>query len=1747
MNVHVKTSRDIPHVSAINTKYSTEDPATTSWTEVETRGEDRTLLRALQDSLKDTQDFTAYVDSQEEARRCNKYVCYCQEENCVRKSSRIGSSRMGSSRMLGSSRGTKSESVSRRRPTGHENARPILDASVLRPGSPRWYHEARHDPRILGLLDSVPVRALQKLTHPAFVPLLHGIPLVAPHMIRKGGKFANFPYTSFESRPDFTVGNVHRRRRPISRQGLQECRHSSQENRFDVPTVSTTSAWSNAGAMVNSNEESSTTEFSTSYGTIAANYLSGLISPVTESNIELKDIIETSEINEAETLPRLSATFSTDHVASTTEAETKDYFKSYSSSGTIGADLIDEESPRFVTTPEISYANARTDSETRSKLNPYYSETTTMSTSTDQSQSFTDLFRETMLSWTNRPGVETENSFDQRMNDFVLTSTESYEYTRRPTEFHEYVESTERTYEPNKDYDARHSDENELSSVNKYIPMKKLTEQTIDEGLEENARGRLLGKSKSHATKMLLAPSYDGGSTTENSPAGEKFLCSTISHECNEDVSDLTTTNAIRGNSWTSALPFSRRVYETTTPRYKSTTDRNSKEGTANILTESITGRATLQDQLTTAQYSNREKTTDDDKGKLEYTTESLVGITESPTKGLPFCDNSLLLSSIRRVINNFASSGDLTKAQDLDEDALRTQGKNLLPEILRIPDLRDILSTPRIEDTIVEKVKGVLSNIKSKSNFTDGWSHGAIRNALRRLLNSFRGFHRERKLPSMTVEEHQFDHGQWRTKLVTLPPVHEDNSDKLSIAPGHLRESIRDLLGIPAIASQADRQIVRNMIVQSLKNNLADNREGEDDGPKMKDSIILNALNNALQTMRGSKCMSGKNVLKGGDENPKHESVDDEGDASIPRKTSTCYESKDDYKTEGNVEESVSSGVKHFQKDTLVDDSETRTTSYQKVEKLNSNLRVTVCEPADLMKPGKQYEGEAVSLTENPLPGATTISSTNAGAFHETAGCATKDTYTTEGTARDDVLDEAERVGEQYNETEEPWRTTGSTNDNIQVTIASARSDPQANGSPEKSKVEIETITVLNETTPSVSRSAETNTQESTRESSNHAFSREPGKISYSKPEISSFVKITRWYDEVATDLDGTTTEMAKQNSFTAKSFTADEADKALAPNSMASSVDGEPQVSTANFHNESPLDGQSDDEATQRNTMNPMREYFPEYDETDPTMMRATNIDAPPINYYSPNDRILDYVKSHRVDNEDETATAIVSSMRKSSSDYARLSNEATLNKNTAAATNAKYEMKHALNENAFSRGENTASDSISPANDYGSRKSEVTVSSFPTDADSLPSQQRKFPGDVIKIHEVTTEVQKTYAKTVYFQPRQFDPEDDSTRTSSPVIAYEGTNVASSNDYFNKNSNNNDDSDDSSDKKINNVGDVATEEEQANKSIVSVTGPPLEDVSDILQVFPSSTAPGESIEQLQKSQLYYISDGVKLPLEIRRLKDGTYALSISKNICEQILKRKCCVPLQGQVVQSPRADARANDVEEDHQSVVRPLSSTTTLRNTLRKLEEQAEEELNVYRLSNYRRKRDLIEDNSMATVSMPVLDFARKYNLSLDFDEKDMALNELRSSGKIRNFGDSLRQLAEESKYNRSNEKNLNGYSEVEKSGLHDEKNGKVGLQSSTNTRNNDVLGTNIESLKKTSLQKSHANASSSIKVKTLKLRKLEGEDDNQRTIKQIMDSDNQVSNSISKGTKIFKGETNFKSNEMKWGKLSNIKEY
>lgn len=106
-----------------------------------------------------------------------------------------------------------------------------------------------------------------------------------------------------------------------------------------------------------------------------------------------------------------------------------------------------------------------------------------------------------------------------------------------------------------------------------------------------------------------------------------------------------------------------------------------------------------------------------------------------------------------------------------------------------------------------------------------------------------------------------------------------------------------------------------------------------------------------------------------------------------------------------------------------------------------------------------------------------------------------------------------------------------------------------------------------------------------------------------------------------------------------------------------------------------------------------------------------------------------------------------------------------------------------------------------------------------------------------------------------------------------------------------------------------------------------------------------------------LKESNLFYLGDGVKLPLSIKPLGDGSYGLSITDNICKTFLKRECpChVPQSGSVIQEF----------------------------------EVTSEEPQLRKQRSLRRKRSVV---------MPVEDFAKKYNLKLNLAEKmDLMIKE------------------------------------------------------------------------------------------------------------------------------------------------------
>ncbi|XP_076759080.1 uncharacterized protein LOC143428241 [Xylocopa sonorina] len=130
------------------------------------------------------------------------------------------------------------------------------------------------------------------------------------------------------------------------------------------------------------------------------------------------------------------------------------------------------------------------------------------------------------------------------------------------------------------------------------------------------------------------------------------------------------------------------------------------------------------------------------------------------------------------------------------------------------------------------------------------------------------------------------------------------------------------------------------------------------------------------------------------------------------------------------------------------------------------------------------------------------------------------------------------------------------------------------------------------------------------------------------------------------------------------------------------------------------------------------------------------------------------------------------------------------------------------------------------------------------------------------------------------------------------------------------------------------------------------------------------------DDVLSLRDSELFYIGDGVKLPLEIRKLNDGSYALSISRKVCEHLLNKECpcCVPLKGNVVRTVKRSLGTKNADKTIERNKRQSISNRESKKSI---------------LPNEKRRYDLADD-SIQISSMPVETFARRYNLSLNLEK-------------------------------------------------------------------------------------------------------------------------------------------------------------
>jgi len=982
---------------------------------------------------------------------------------------------------------------------------------------------------------------------------------------------------------------------------------------------------------------------------------------------------------------------------------------------------------------------------------------------------------------------------------------------------------------------------------------------------------RFLGKGKNAKNKSSLSPN---SKEIKEPVSNKEFLHSTTSRGYNDEkISNF----KINQENWATSANTRKNIpqEETTVASYidPGTQQDFKDESTTNYLKESVTNvyseeeilqersreeTTVVNDDLASG-YNLKTETTDFKKPGFHtfneeylrstttrYTYEdheesnrssneknSFGTIMGSPAGRLPFCDNTLLLNSIRKVINGFTLNTRVDRTKDLDENVLQLHGRSLLPEILEIPHLKNILLAPRIESMIVEKVKDVLSDVTAipRRDFTNDWSHGIIVDTLRSMLEAFPDFHR--KLPPMTIEERQFKNGEWRSNLMNLAPIVGDQL--LKAKQMKLRECIGDLLNSLAIASQIDQHIVRNIMVQSIKNSLiSDEESGE-----MDDLVISNELNDILRILKEPDLNQMKN---------------DAGVMAASESPDLYDESKDAYIEEEMPDEAIARAIK--------EDGRDRET-LSGIRKIEENVveplaPTTVDQKAILQDNSDTLKDSAESRTRNRLHSE----ESNKNMFSEA------------------------------------------------VTVSSTE-DPRENN--------------LEATSPDYAQ----------------------GDVIFSNIAL-----IRNIGDET-----GDTSRIAT-----------------AAPDNLISSS--------------SAKHGNSEIAVTSS------------AGEIDPAIILARlEYSLPPIKYYSP--ETLKRLQDQRIDDENEIATS-ANFMRETSADDVQISDSTT--EEDEGSKNAGEQTEDvSSNWKALAASDDSVSSGSDEMTRYGNYESRTLTDEG---ASKLREQQRRnftMEDDFVKIHEVTTEIQRTYAKTTFFKPKAYYAEDDSDikpLSSDPGIR----NDANNSNGKSKNSTNDGENDNRD--LLGNTKDISYFSTEANGAIASSSKSFLDD-DYFLRLYPS-----DEISELQKSELYYVNGDVKLPLEIIKLTDGSYALSISKDICEIIVRKRCpcCVPLQGRIVRSPgKNDQRdASAGEKDYWSADRLYGSISSIsrRSALRMQEQEEErEETNARNLW----KRNLSKNR---TISMPVVDFARKYNLLLDFDKEDILFNEMGSQGRNVEMGRSRR---------------------------------------------------------------------------------------------------------------------------------------
>lgn len=371
-------------------------------------------------------------------------------------------------------------------------------------------------------------------------------------------------------------------------------------------------------------------------------------------------------------------------------------------------------------------------------------------------------------------------------------------------------------------------------------------------------------------------------------------------------------------------------------------------------------------------------------------------------------------------------------------------------------------------------------------------------------------------------------------------------------------------------------------------------------------------------------------------------------------------------------------------------------------------------------------------------------------------------------------------------------------------------------------------------------------------------------------------------------------------------------------------------------------------------------------------------------PIKYYSPNDRILTYIKNHQT-LEGKTHTNIHSS---------------DINEGT------KY-----------------CPPSDTRSNHYSTMQSLVESEDATTsESNEDPVDQRLFTPQLVEPAEIeesveseetgeqTTSEEQTTTQTLRYKftkmPKYYDSPEEATTSALNLVGAAKSRGKNQHLRNNKKASSNFE---------------ASQSDPTYFGKLSLNG---EDPT------------GGRISDLANKDLFYIGDGVRIPLTIRRMPDGSYALSISEKICEKFVNRKCpcCVPNEGDIVEETRQLNVADEVD----------IGSTSERNSYDLASFETTESSEYESQSRKRYVRSTSGGDIITTNISPVRRFVKKYNMTLNLEPANIlqrfsATNEkniehvgnTRRSKRLGSFGDTkITNLFENNQIQRDDSKEPTG---------------------------------------------------------------------------------------------------------------------